>query len=104
MLLCGDAEAPQTNMVADAIGDIDVLKLGHHGSRQSVDDPLMVALTPEVAIASAGEGNPYGHPDEECAAVLERHAVRMLCTAECGDITVEPDDTGPRVTWRHRAR
>lgn len=104
MLLCGDAEAPQTNQVIEVAGDIDVLKLGHHGSRDSVDDALLEALDPEMAIASAGEDNPYGHPDDECMATLRRHGVEILCTASSGDIMVAPDTAGPRVSWRRWAR
>lgn len=100
MLLCGDAEAGRTGEVAAEVGDIDVLKLGHHGSKASVDDALLERLRPEVAVASAGEGNPYGHPDRECAATLRRHGVEMLCTAEAGDVAVAPTPSGPRVSWR----
>ena len=37
-------------------GDIDVLKLGHHGSKVSVDAALLEILRPELSLASAGEG------------------------------------------------
>ena len=56
MLLTGDTEADEANAYADAVGDIDVLKVGHHGSAASVDEEMLAALTPELAVASAGGG------------------------------------------------
>ena len=46
MLLTGDAEAPVLEDVAGEIGHIDVLKMGHHGSKESVSKELLDALDP----------------------------------------------------------
>ena len=65
MLLTGDAELDQEREFVQEVGDIDVLKLGHHGSKVSVDGELLGVLRPELSIASAGEGNRYGHPSDD---------------------------------------
>ena len=96
-LLTGDAESAVTGTFADTVGDIDLLKLGHHGSASSVDAELLRALKPEVAVASAGAGNRYGHPSEECQAAVEEAGAVFLCTITSGDVTVRPGADGVSV-------
>ena len=99
MLLTGDAEQEQLEEYQNDVGDIDVLKVGHHGSRVSISLDQAQTLRPEFAVASAGEGNSYGHPTSECIETLESAGATFLCTIEHGDVRVEPspDNAPPRV-------
>lgn len=99
MLLTGDAEQEQLEEYQNDVGDIDVLKVGHHGSRVSISLDQALFLRPEFAVASAGEGNSYGHPTPECIETLESAGATFLCTIEHGDVRLEPspDDAPPRV-------
>lgn len=94
MLLTGDAELDQEREFAQDVGDIDVLKLGHHGSKLSVDTDLLETLKPELSIASAGEGNRYGHPSDACIDAVGEAGGAFACTIEHGDITVTPTAKG----------
>lgn len=94
MLLTGDAELDQEREFAQEVGDIDVLKLGHHGSKVSVDGELLGVLRPELSIASAGEGNRYGHPSDACRDAVKDAGGAFACTIEHGDITVKPTAKG----------
>ena len=94
MLLTGDAELDQEREFAQEVGDIDVLKLGHHGSKVSVDGELLDVLKPELSLASAGEGNRYGHPSDECKDAVQKAGGAFACTIEHGDITVTPTAKG----------
>ena len=94
MLLTGDAELDQEREFAQEVGDIDVLKLGHHGSKVSVDGELLDVLSPELSIASAGEGNRYGHPSDACVDAVREAGGAFACTIERGDITITPTATG----------
>ncbi len=94
VLLTGDAEADQEAVFAADVGDIDVLKLGHHGSAASVSDEVLDILRPEVAVASAGEGNAYGHPTRACIEAVEEAGARFLCTKDAGDVSIEPRGAG----------
>ncbi len=94
MLLTGDAELDQEREFAQEVGDIDVLKLGHHGSKVSVDGELLDVLRPELSIASAGEGNRYGHPSAACIDAVKEAGGVFACTIEHGDITVTPTANG----------
>ena len=94
MLLTGDAELDQEREFVQEVGDIDVLKLGHHGSKVSVDGELLGVLRPELSIASAGEGNRYGHPSDECVDAVRVAGGAFACTIEHGDITITPTAKG----------
>lgn len=94
MLLTGDAELDQEREFVQEVGDIDVLKLGHHGSKVSVDTDLLGTLKPELSIASAGEGNRYGHPSDACIDAVQEAGGAFACTIEHGDITVTPTAKG----------
>ena len=94
MLLTGDAELDQEREFVQEVGDIDVLKLGHHGSKVSVDTALLETLKPELSIASAGEGNRYGHPSDACIDAVRDAGGAFACTIEQGDITVSPTAKG----------
>jgi competence protein ComEC len=94
VLLTGDAELDQEREFVREVGDIDVLKLGHHGSKVSVDTDLLGTLKPELSIASAGEGNRYGHPSDACIDAVRDAGGAFACTIEQGDITVSPTAKG----------
>lgn len=102
-LLTGDAERDQTKETVDAgdVGDIDFLKVGHHGAAKSLYPETARVLKPEVAVASAGKNNRYGHPKQEAVDILEGVGARFYCTKDYGDVTVFPGEHGPRVSVQH---
>lgn len=73
--------------------DVDILKLGHHGSRTSTSASLLKAGTPSLAIISAGRDNSYGHPHKEVLDLLTQFGVPTASTAQEGTITLETDGT-----------
>jgi competence protein ComEC len=99
VLLTGDAERDETGAVIEAgdVGDIDLLKVGHHGSEVSLTPEQAQSLSAEVAVASAGEHNSYGHPTEECVSILEESGSLFLCTKDAGDVELRPGREGPLV-------
>lgn len=104
-LLTGDGEKDElaAELGRGDVGDVDFLKVGHHGSAVSLGEAEARALSPEVSIASAGANNRYGHPRQECVDVLEKAGSTFLCTMDVGDVTVEPGELGPRVTTARAA-
>jgi len=66
-LFTGDAqeEAEASMLAAGIVPDVDILKVGHHGSRTASSIQFLQAAKPEYAIYMAGEGNSYGHPHQE---------------------------------------
>ena len=93
-LLTGDAEHGVLEACerVGLLSDIDVLKVGHHGSEVSLSDVDARILKPELALVSAGWNNPYGHPSDTCVRTLEKEGAIVLCTKDVGTIIVEPGD------------
>jgi competence protein ComEC len=63
-ILTGDAEAPVESLLAarGLLDPVDVLKVGHHGSRSSTTADFLAAIEPAIAVISVGADNTYGHP------------------------------------------
>jgi len=66
----------------------DVLKIGHHGSKNSTMPEFPAVVQPRVGIISAGENNPYGHPGPELLERLENAGIRVLRTDRDGAVQV----------------
>jgi competence protein ComEC len=102
ILLPGDAEKEaEREMLAENDGSMlraDVLKVGHHGSKNSTTEDFLAAVRPQVAIISAGEDNPYGHPSPELLQRLETSGVRVLRTDHDGAIHVLTDGHGLEIS------
>ena len=71
--------------------ELTVLKVAHHGSKNSTSEDFLKAANPKLAIISCGEGNRYGHPHEETLERLEKADVLWFCTKDYGAITVTVD-------------
>lgn len=69
----------------------DVLKVGHHGSKNSTTQEFLDAVTPAITIISSGEDKPYGHPSPELLERLEASGARVLRTDRDGAVHVVTD-------------
>jgi competence protein ComEC len=98
-LLAGDAGFPAESAMGGKLGPVDVLKVGHHGSRGSTGDAWLGTLHPRVAVISVGR-NDYGHPSPVTLARLARSATEVHRTDREGTITVTTD--GARMIVRSR--
>lgn len=100
-LLTGDVEPEAQRLLARSLPGlaVDVLKIPHHGSRfQDLD--FLTGLGARVAIASAGEGNDYGHPAPETLDALAATGAEVLRTDRDGDVVVCVGDDGLTVVTR----
>lgn len=63
-LLMADADAKVENDVLKSydLSDIDVLKVGHHGSKTSSSKTFIDSINPKYSVISVGADNGYGHP------------------------------------------
>lgn len=93
-LFMGDTEYPSEAMLVREMPeqlDATVLKVGHHGSYTSSTPAFIAAVSPEVAIYSAGVGNPYGHPHQETLDTLRYAQVVVYGTDNYGSVVVTTD-------------
>ncbi|MBI3251308.1 MAG: MBL fold metallo-hydrolase [Candidatus Andersenbacteria bacterium] len=88
VLLTGDAEfIEERALLTDEAGGklkVDVLKVGHHGSKGSTSAAFLAAVRPKLAAISAGPNNSYGHPASETLGRLA--GVATLRTDQLGSI------------------
>ena len=87
----GDAGLVAEGRLAGRIGPVDLLKVGHHGSRSATGDAWLGELRPSLAVISAGRHNGYGHPHVEVLERLTRAGVRIWRTDQDGQLTVTTD-------------
>ena len=93
--LPGDAESQaEASILSDNAGETlsaDVLKVGHHGSKNSTTPDFLAAVHPQFAIISAGIENPYGHPSPDLLQRLENANAKIFRTDLNGAIHVLTD-------------
>ena len=66
-MFMGDAgiEKERNILAKYNITDVDVLKVGHHGSKTSSSESFIDDMNPKYSIISVGKNNRYGHPNKE---------------------------------------
>ena len=102
ILFQADAGVPVEARLAGTVGHVDLLKVGHHGSRSASSEEWLTELTPPVAVISVGARNRYGHPAPEVLERLARRGIRVLRTDQRGTITFTSDGHhAPRDVGHH---
>jgi len=93
MLLTGDLELNGENALMNSglLRQYDILKVAHHGSKNSTGEDFLNRVNPVLAVISCGKNNRYGHPHEELLNRLTQINSQILTTADSGAITVISD-------------
>ncbi len=95
ILLPGDAEKQaEYAMLSENDSEslhADVLKVAHHGGKNSSMPEFLEAVSAKVAIISSGEQNPYGHPSPELLERLAQGHMQILRTDHDGAVRVLTD-------------
>lgn len=99
ILLTGDLEyeGEQALLNQGLLSKIEVLKVGHHGSKTSTSDRLLTTIQPEIAVISSGQNNNYGHPAPEVIKKLKEKGVKIMRTDEEGSVHFITDG---KTLWR----
>ncbi|MCD7836432.1 MAG: MBL fold metallo-hydrolase, partial [Lachnospiraceae bacterium] len=93
LLLTGDVEAEGEELLLEElknadISEITMLKVAHHGSRNSTSAELLNTVKPLISVISCGKSNTYGHPHDELIDRLEKSLTKIYSTMESGAVTV----------------
>lgn len=102
IMLLGDLEPAAQQALIDSRpgGQVDVIKIPHHGSRHQ-DADLVPWSQARVAVASAGAGNGYGHPAPATLAAWRASGARVFRTDEDSDVAIlAGEDGSPGVAVR----
>ena len=102
ILLTGDVEGPgEEVLLAEleklGIGNVDVLKCAHHGSKNATSQAFLDAVDARIAVISCGKDNSYGHPHPELLERLEGDGATLFRTDLSGAVSVEFSGNGCRV-------
>ncbi len=88
-LFIGDAE--KENEQTRQWPNVDVLKVGHHGSKTSSSQEFLNQTKPKISIIMAGVGNNYGLPKQEILDRLNNIGSKIYRTDESGTIIIKSD-------------
>jgi competence protein ComEC len=102
-LFTGDSDAEQMNQISGLAGNIDFLKVPHHGSRFGLTQEVIDFLSPEVAAISVGKNNRYGHPTRFVLDLLKSANIKIMRTDQVGDIEVTSDGKTFQIRSRIRS-
>lgn len=93
MLCTGDVEAKGEELLTTRLvgQKFTVLKVAHHGSKNSSSERFLKAIRPEIALLSAGKNNSYGHPHHESLERLKAIGCNIFTTTKNGAITLQTD-------------
>ena len=88
-LFLGDAEKEELEAMLgeQQMASIDIIKVGHHGSKNGITADEAEKLDPDIALIGVGKHNRYGHPSEEVLSILQEVGCTVFRTDEQGDIT-----------------
>lgn len=89
-LFMGDASIEVEKAFIDQYNqlDVDVLKVGHHGSKTSSSLSFIHQIRPLISVISSGRNNRYRHPHEEVIDILKKENSLILNTQTQGSISI----------------
>ena len=107
-LFTGDMEVTAENDMLDYWDgrmdwNVDVLKVGHHGSNTSSGYRFLYETDPEYGVISVGQGNSYGHPHQEPLSRFQDAGVTLLRTDMLGTIVAVSDGQQIQFTWGNQS-
>lgn len=100
--LTGNMAGSLTDNMAGGPAGITLLKVAHHGSKNSTSEEFLQMINPAIAVISCGKNNRYGHPHEETLERLSEADISWFCTKDYGAITVSVDAKGRVVVKGYR--
>lgn len=90
-LFMGDAGVEAYNKIQNRLPNrINILKIGHHGAKYTINQKMLDKLKPETAVISTGM-NTFGHPNSSVIKLLEDNKIYFYRTDFAGAVNVNYD-------------
>lgn len=107
MLLTGDLEGEGEEALMEKFSQksfsfparYDILKVAHHGSKNSSSEEYLKRISPKLALISCGKNNRYGHPHKNLLERLDTVHSKVLKTPDTGAIFLYSDGN----TWKEKS-
>lgn len=90
-LFMGDAGKQAESSMLPLLSDIEILKVGHHGSSSASSPAFLNIVKPDIAVYMAGVGNTYGHPHQQTIDALKNVGAKIYGTDVNGTIVITTD-------------
>ena len=99
MLFTGDLEGEgETQLIeSGSLRKYDILKIAHHGSKNSTPEKFLEITSPSVVLISAGVNNRYGHPHQETLERLNKGKRTIYNTQHQGAIHIKTNGKNLRI-------
>ncbi|WP_116631518.1 DNA internalization-related competence protein ComEC/Rec2 [Pasteurella langaaensis] len=97
VLFTGDADTAAEQQFVAQLPSVDVLQIGHHGSKTSTGKALIDKAKPKISVISSGRWNPWGFPHQQVLERLEKAQSAVKNTAVSGQISIGFSETGINV-------
>ena len=97
ILLTGDADVATERSFAENLGKINVLQVGHHGSKTSTGEFLLAQTKPDIALISSGRWNAWNFPHPTVIERLNRYQSVVENTAISGHIRLNFTEKGVEI-------
>ena len=96
ILLTGDASKRSEEYILDnyELPHINILKVGHHGSKTSTIEDFLRVVSPKIALIGVGKDNKFGHPNYETIEKLVKQRIEIYRTDEMGEISIKVNNKG----------
>ena len=93
ILFTGDIEEIAENRLCELYRDTDklkstILKVAHHGSKTSSTAKFLELVTPKIALIGVGEGNKFGHPNNDVLNRIRDYTNKIYRTDKNGEIEI----------------
>ncbi len=100
-LFTGDIGDETESALSERNISSDILKVPHHGSKNSSTEKFLKSVNPRLAVAGIGENNVYGFPKEETLYRYKSLDIPFLSTAVSGNIVVKSGKDGDFKVYRN---
>ncbi|OGK31047.1 hypothetical protein A3F29_02455 [Candidatus Roizmanbacteria bacterium RIFCSPHIGHO2_12_FULL_33_9] len=89
ILFTGDIDKEISNKISSLLGQVDILKVPHHGSKNGATKKFIDKVKPKMSIITVGKNNSYGHPNKEILDLLNNINTQIRRTAVDGNIVIK---------------
>ncbi len=99
-LFTGDIDIASEKVLAESgyLRKVDVLKVAHHGSKNSSSVEFLDRVRPDYAVISSGKNNSYGHPTKEALERLGGVGAKVMRTDSLGTVELLSDGQDYKLT------